>query len=84
MPDDPRTTLNDTTADLLDEAQPAVVPATPVGPPKLRPYQVALVNDLYRELNVATNEWPLLLARAQGRPLSAGRFVRMPKRQASG
>ena len=50
MPDS-KTTIDEQVADAVDEQPPAVAAPAPSGPPKLRPYQVALVNDLYRELN---------------------------------
>ncbi|MGD1898405.1 MAG: DEAD/DEAH box helicase [Phormidesmis sp.] len=57
-----------------DEQQPAIVSATPVGPPKLRPYQVALINDLYCELNEGYKRVAIIAGTGAGKTIISGQI----------
>ena len=56
------------------DAQPAVVPAAPAAAPKLRPYQVELVNDLYRELNEGYKRVAIIAGTGAGKTIISGQI----------
>ena len=56
------------------DVQPVVVPAAPTGPPQLRPYQVQLVNDLYRELNEGYKRVAIIAGTGAGKTIISGQI----------
>ncbi|MEO1622503.1 MAG: DEAD/DEAH box helicase [Cyanobacteria bacterium J06632_3] len=56
------------------DVQPVVVPAAPTGPPRLRPYQVQLVNDLYRELNEGYKRVAVIAGTGAGKTIISGQI----------
>ena len=65
--------MPDTTHEEI-ESQPAVEPAVPASAPKLRPYQVELVNDLYRELNEGYKRVAIIAGTGAGKTIISGQI----------
>ena len=57
-----------------DEAQPVVAMPTVSGPPKLRPYQEALIKDLYEALNVGHKRVAIIAGTGAGKTIISGQI----------
>lgn len=58
----------------LTDEQPVVLPPAPAGPPKLRPYQVQLINDLYHELNEGHKRVAIIAGTGAGKTIISGQI----------
>ncbi len=56
------------------ESPPSVVPVQPAAVPKLRPYQVELINDLYRELNEGYKRVAIIAGTGAGKTIISGQI----------
>ncbi len=57
-----------------DEVQPVVTDPIISGPPKLRPYQEALIKDLYEELNVGHQRVAIIAGTGAGKTIISGQI----------
>ncbi len=70
-------TVNDATVDataLSDDPSPAIAPPTTASSPTLRPYQVGLINDLYRELNEGHQRIAIVAGTGAGKTIISGQI----------
>ncbi len=77
----------DVTVDAIaasDDPPPEITPATPAGPPKLRPYQVTLISDLYRELNEGHQRIAIIAGTGAGKTIISGKICAHAGKRASG
>lgn len=60
--------------DLIEDKQPDLAPAEPAAVPKLRPYQIQLVNDLYHELNQGYKRVAIIAGTGAGKTIISGQI----------